>query len=98
MSDNRTTETLKSDGSDRVPAAQVGPLRAVWNRWGQMARALGVVQTRFLLVGFFVVIVFPTGLFVRATGDRLRIKPPKGSNWVELEDKKQDLDAARRQF
>lgn len=75
-----------------------GLLRAFWNRWTQMARALGVVQTRFLLVGFFVVIVLPTGIFVRATGDRLRLKPPKGSNWVPLDEKKQDLDAARKQF
>jgi hypothetical protein len=75
-----------------------GLLRAIWIRWSQMARALGVVQTRFLLVGFFVVIVLPTGLFVRATGDRLRLKHPKGSNWVPLDEKKQDLDAARKQF
>jgi hypothetical protein len=64
-----------------------------------LARAIGVVQTRFLLVVFFLVVVLPTGIFVRATGDRLRLKPPKDdSNWVPLEDKKQDLDAARRQF
>jgi hypothetical protein len=63
-----------------------------------MARALGVVQTRFLLVGFFIIVVLPTGLFVRATGDRLRLKPPKGSNWVPIDDKKQDIDSARRQF
>jgi hypothetical protein len=73
-------------------------LRAIWRRWTQLARAIGVVQTRFLLVLFFVVVVVPTGLFVRATGDRLRLKPPKGSNWTPLDEKKQDLDAARRQF
>jgi hypothetical protein len=79
-------------------APQPNLFRAVWHRWTQMARALGVVQTRFLLVGFFIVVVLPTGFFVRATGDRLRLKPPKGTNWVPLEDKKQDIDAARRQF
>lgn len=77
---------------------QAGALRAIWQRWTQLARAIGVVQTRFLMVLFFIVIVLPTGIFVRATGDRLRLKPPKGSNWVPLEEKKQDLDAARRQF
>lgn len=78
--------------------AQTGVLRSIWQRWTQLARAIGVVQTRFLLVLFFVVVVLPTGIFVRASGDRLRLKPPKGSNWVPLEEKKQDLDAARRQF
>lgn len=93
MSDNPSLPVHRSP-------AQPQPhlLRAIWNRWTQFARALGVVQTRFLLVGFFIVVVVPTGLFVRATGDRLRLKPPKGSNWVPLDDKKQDIDAARRQF
>lgn len=77
---------------------EVGLLRAIWRRWTQLARAIGIVQTRFLMVLIFIVIVLPTGIFVRATGDRLRLKPPKGSNWVPLDEKKQDLDAARRQF
>lgn len=78
--------------------AQPGVLRSIWQRWTQLARAIGVVQTRFLLVLFYVVVVVPTGVFVRASGDRLRLKPPKGSNWVPLEEKRQDMDAARRQF
>jgi hypothetical protein len=77
---------------------ELGFLRALWQRWSQIARALGVVQTRFLLIGFFVVVVLPTGLLARLTGDRLRLKPPKGSNWVPVDDKQQNLDAARRQF
>lgn len=97
MSDPRSP----SQGLSTAPAPkpkEPGFPKAVWNRWSQMARAIGVVQTRFLLLLFFIVVVLPTGIFVRATGDRLRLKPPKDSNWVPLEDKKQDLDAARRQF
>ena len=96
MSDNPSLPVNRPSASPAEP--QPNLLRAMWKRWSQFARALGVVQTRFLLVGFFVVVVVPTGLFVRATGDRLRLKPPKGSNWVKLDDKKQDIDAARRQF
>jgi hypothetical protein len=98
MSKDNTTGILRPDFSNLSETPKPSFPRALWNRWSQMAKALGVVQTRFLLVGFFVVVVLPTGLFVRATGDRLRLKPPKGSNWVQLDEKKQDLDAARRQF
>ncbi len=98
MKDDSTPLISRTDPSDLPEIPKPGLPRAMWNRWTQMARALGVVQTRFLLVGFFLIVVFPTGLFVRATGDRLRLKPPKGSNWTPLDEKKQDLDAARRQF
>jgi hypothetical protein len=98
MKDDSANLISGTDPSELHEVPKPSLPRAIWNRWTQMARALGVVQTRFLLVGFFLVVVLPTGLFVRATGDRLRLKPPKGSNWVPLDDKKQDLDAARRQF
>jgi hypothetical protein len=97
MSDPKSPSQALSTTPAPTPKEPGFP-KAVWNRWSQMARAIGVVQTRFLLVVFFMVVVLPTGIFVRATGDRLRLKPPKDSNWVPLEDKKQDLDAARRQF
>jgi hypothetical protein len=97
MSEPKPSLPASSSAAASKPQ-EPGLPRAVWNRWSQLARAIGVVQTRFLLVVFFLIVVLPTGVFVRATGDRLRLKPPKDSNWVPLEDKKQDLDAARRQF
>jgi hypothetical protein len=78
--------------------APVGLLRAAWDRWKKIARAVGVVQTRILMVVFFFIFVLPLGLIVRLRSDPLHLRPPEGSNWTPHRDQSATLDTARRQF
>ncbi len=82
-----------------VPApAPIGFLRSAWERWKKIARAVGVVQTRILMVVFYFIFVLPLGLIMRMRGDPLHLKAPKGSNWTPHRDQDANLDTARRQF
>jgi hypothetical protein len=72
--------------------------RATWERWKQIAHAIGVVQTRFLMIFFYAIFVLPVGLVVRRRQDRLRLKPPSGSLWLPHPENKTTLESARRQF
>ena len=76
----------------------IGFFRATWDRWKQIAHAIGVVQTRILMVIFYFIVVFPLGLIIRATDDRLHLKPRQGSNWTPIVSEEQSLSSARRQF
>jgi len=76
----------------------VGPLRATWERWKKIAHAVGVVQTRGLMLLLFALVAVPTGVMMRLSGDRLRLKQPKDGNWVPHEHQDQNIDSARRQF
>ena len=98
--------------SHDVPAAGVGVrpvaavaavrpagfLRSAWDRWKKIARAIGVVQTRILMIVFFFIFVLPLGLILRLRGDPLHLKAPAGSNWTPHRDQDATLDTARRQF
>ena len=77
---------------------QLGFPQAVWQRWKKIARAIGVVQTRLLLIVFYFLFVMPLGLIMRTTGDPLHLKPRKGSNWTPHRQDDASLDSARRQF
>ena len=82
-----------------VPApSPVGFLRSAWERWKKIARAIGVVQTRILMVVFYFVLVLPLGLVMRMRGDPLHLKAPRGSNWTPHRDEDANLETARRQF
>jgi hypothetical protein len=70
----------------------------VLDRWRKGAHAIGVVQTRFIMVVIYVVAVLPTGLLMRAFRDPLHLRPPKDGNWVAIEPQKRDVESARRQF
>jgi len=92
-----------SDSDDRpnvpaVPPPQRGFFKGSWHRWTQLAHSIGVVQTRIIMVGFYILLAVPTGLFMRLTGDRLRLKRQKDGNWVPHRDEPQSLDTAKRQF
>jgi hypothetical protein len=76
----------------------VGFLRTAWERWKKIARAIGVVQTRILMVVFYFVLVLPLGLVMRMRGDPLHLKAPHGSNWTPHRDQPANLETARRQF
>jgi len=89
----------ESDVEVTVPAAPaMGLARASWERWKQIARAIGVVQTRLLMIAFYMVLVLPLGVVMRVATDRLHLRPPQGSNWVPHRQEPQSLETARRQF
>lgn len=62
-----------------------------------MARAVGVVQTRFIMILFYFVMVLPLGLVVRLKEDRLRLRPPSGSLWLPHPETEHTLERARKQ-
>lgn len=74
------------------------PLRFAFEHWKRLAHAVGVVQTRFVMVVFYFIAVLPLGSLMRMSDDKLRIGHPKGTCWVPHRDEKQSLDTARRQF
>jgi len=75
-----------------------GFLRATWERWKKIARAVGVVQTRILMVVFYFILVVPIGAIMRLRGDPLRLKNREGSNWTPHRHEDASLETARRQF
>jgi len=82
-----------------VPA--VGPLnlfKAAWEHWKKIARAIGVVQTRLLMIALYFIFVFPLGLIMRLRGDPLHLRPRTGSNWMPHRHEPRSLETARRQF
>jgi len=82
-----------------IPApSPISFLRSAWERWKKIARAIGVVQTRILMVVFYFVLVLPLGLIMRMRGDPLHLKAPRGSNWTPHRDHNANLETARRQF
>ena len=84
--------------NSRAADARVPIWRSGWERWKQIARAVGVVQTRFIMILFYFVMVVPLGLFVRWKEDRLRLRPPQGPLWVPHPENKHTLDRARKQY
>jgi hypothetical protein len=86
----------------RAPASpapvSAGYLRAAWSHWKKIARAVGVVQTRILMVVFYFVFVLPVGIVMRMRGDPLHLKRPAGGNWTAHRDEEASVDTARRQF
>ena len=78
--------------------APVGFLRSAWERWKKIARAIGVVQTRILMVVFYFLFVLPLGLIMRLRGDPLHLKPPTGTNWTPHREQSANLETARQQF
>ncbi len=72
--------------------------RATWERWKQVAHAVGVVQTRFLMILMYCLFVLPLGFIIGKRQDRLRLKPPQGSLWIPHPESETSLEAARRQF
>jgi len=75
-----------------------GFARATWEHWKKIAHAIGVVQTRILMVVFYFIVAFPLGLVMKRSGDPLHLKEPAGGNWTPHRHEEPSLDTARRQF
>jgi hypothetical protein len=74
-------------------------LHTLWERWKVIARKIGDVQSRVMLVVFYFLILAPFGLAVRAFSDPLQLKQRSFSGWLPKERKTTaPWDRARRQF
>jgi hypothetical protein len=71
-------------------------LKRFWQRWKQIAHAVGTFQARVLLTVFYAVLVFPFGIFARLFSDSLRIKS-RPTRWLGHPDETHDLPWAKRQ-
>jgi hypothetical protein len=83
------------------PAAEVaarGYLRRVWDHWKQVAHAIGIVQTRFIMLVIYATVVVPTGLLMRLSRDPLHLRHPDRGNWTPTAQHERSVEAARRQF
>jgi len=99
MSDDVEASRVGLGAVVSVPApSPTGFLRTAWERWKKIARAIGVVQTRILMVVLYFVLVLPLGLVMRMRGDPLHLKDPHGSNWTPHRHQDANLETARRQF
>lgn len=79
-------------------ASPAGFAKGIWIHWKRIAKAIGVVQTRILMVFLYFLFVFPVGLIARRSGDPLHLKVPKDTNWTAHRQEEASLDTARRQF
>lgn len=74
-----------------------GYIGRVWDHWKHVAHAVGVVQTRTLMMLIYATVVVPTGVLMRLVRDPLRLRPPAQGNWVETRQSERSIEAARRQ-
>ncbi|MBI4514715.1 MAG: hypothetical protein HY699_02735 [Deltaproteobacteria bacterium] len=72
--------------------------RRAWEGWKRLAHAIGVVQTRIMMVVFYFIFVFPLGLVLRLVRDPLHLKHPADTNWVPHQQEPATIETARRQF
>jgi len=72
--------------------------RRAWEGWKRVAHAVGVVQTRIVLLILYLVIVLPIGLLVRLFSDPLRLRQPPGTNWIRVPRRSPSLESAQRQY
>ncbi|MBX3024398.1 hypothetical protein KF840_05750 [bacterium] len=70
----------------------------IYDRWRRAAHAVGVVQTRVIMMVLYLTVVVPTGVLMRLSRDPLHLRPPAGSNWLPSAQHERSVEAARRQF
>jgi hypothetical protein len=98
MQGQRALNAAAVVGPAMPPLAARGYLLRVWDHWKQVAHAVGVVQTRFLMLVIYAIAVVPTGLLMRLARDPLHLRPPAQGNWTPTPQHERSVDAARRQF
>jgi hypothetical protein len=72
--------------------------KRIWTQWRRAAHAIGVVQTRFLMLVIYVLVVVPTGVLMKISNDPLHLKPPKDTNCQPTRQEERNVENARRQF
>lgn len=78
-------------------AAARGLHRRIYDRWRRAAHAVGIVQTRVIMLGIYASIVVPTGVLMRMSRDPLQLRRPKQSNWLPARQIERSIETARRQ-
>jgi hypothetical protein len=77
--------------------APAGAVRRLWEGWKRIAHRIGNVQVRVMLTLFYVVIVAPFALAVRALSDPMRFSAPPA--WLPKDEIGPDTATyARRQY
>jgi hypothetical protein len=79
-------------------AAPRGLPRRIYQHWKRAAHAVGVVQTRAIMVVVYGVVVIPTGLLMRVSRDPLQLKAPEQTNFTPARQSERSVESARRQF
>jgi hypothetical protein len=92
------TSTAGTAPTSISSSAPPGVLRRSFRHWREVAHAIGVVQTRFLMFGFYLMMVVPTGGLMRIFRDPLHLRRLQGSNWSPIQSDPPSLENARRQF
>jgi hypothetical protein len=73
--------------------------KGLWERWKQIAKAIGDFQARLILSVFYFVIVGPFALIVRWVADPLLLKKSAEQGWrIKAEPKESPLKRALNQF
>jgi len=94
-------ESGKTDAATAQPetaAPEPGLPRRVYDQWRRGAHAIGVVQTRFLMLVIYLLAVVPTGLIMKLRNDPLQLRQPDKTNCRPARHEERDLETARRQF
>ncbi|MGD9763152.1 MAG: hypothetical protein AB7V27_05535 [Candidatus Binatia bacterium] len=94
---SESRETAEADLAEARPAHR-SRARQVYDRWRRAAHAIGVVQTRLIMLAIYAVVVVPTGMLMRRSRDPLRLRPPADSNWIPTRPTEHSVEAARRQY
>ncbi|MGH7790446.1 MAG: hypothetical protein ACRERC_26525 [Candidatus Binatia bacterium] len=79
-------------------AVQRGFFGRVFDHWKRAAHSIGVVQTRFIMLAIYAVVVVPTGLLMRLFRDPLHLRPPQATNWLPVRQADRSVESARQQF
>jgi len=87
-----------STAESLAPAAPQPLWREAWEQWTRATRAIGVAQTRFLMLLIYLLVVLPSGLLFRLRKDPLHLQPPDDGNWTPSKSEKPTIDRARQQF
>lgn len=99
MSNGTTLTAVRAtEAPAEAPPSLANFPRRAFDRWTKVAHAIGVVQTRGIMLLMYIFMVLPMGLLARMTRDPLQLKPPKGGNWHDCKQSPRNVDAARRQF
>jgi hypothetical protein len=72
--------------------------KRIYDRWRRAAHAVGVVQTRVIMMVVYLTVVIPTGLLMRLSRDPLHLRPRADTNWLPAPQHERSVEAARRQF
>jgi len=88
----------ETDSPDSAAVDQAALPSRIWTQWRRAAHAIGVVQTRFLMLVIYVLVVVPTGMLLRMSSDPMHLRPPDKTNCLPASHTERTIDAARRQF